>query len=57
MAAGGDSATVSLDGTVGGPNPGGTGHTSPGGARSTAGNVVGSVNGLTGGIVDRWTLP
>ena len=58
MAAGGDSATVSLDGTVGGPNPVAPVTQAPGGgARSTAGNVAGSVNELTGGTVARWTLP
>jgi hypothetical protein len=57
MAAGGDSATVSLDGTVGGPNPVAPVTQAPGGARRTAGNVAGSVNELADGTVARWTLP
>jgi hypothetical protein len=56
MAAGGDS-TVSLDGTVGGPNPVAPVTQAPRGARRTAGNVAGSVNELTDGRVARWTLP
>ena len=42
---------VSVDDTVGVTYPGSTGHTSPGFARSTAGNVSGSVNELTDGTV------
>jgi phosphoribosylformimino-5-aminoimidazole carboxamide ribonucleotide (ProFAR) isomerase len=50
-------ATVSLDGTVGGPNLVAPVTQASGVARSTASNVAGGVNELTDGTVARWTLP
>jgi hypothetical protein len=56
MAAGVDSAAVSLDGTVGGPNLVASVTQALGIARSTIGNVAGSVSELTNGTVTPWTL-
>jgi len=47
MAAGGDSATVSVDDTVGGPNPVAPVTHAQGFAGSTAATVAGSVHELT----------